>query len=327
MIRREFLAVIAACTALLPRSSVAQTSSKRPLIGFLSPATKSIAKGLIDNFFQVMRELGYLENRDYGIEERFADGNLERLQSLAEELVRLRPDVIVAGTSVAALAVKKATSSIPIVGANLTDPVSMGLSASESRPDSNVTGTLMRLAGLTGKQLEMALELIPTATKVGIMINPTSPIHAIHTSELEAGASKLGVSLVRSDVRSANNVEAAFQIFVHEGTKIVVVSADATFFTARRVIANFALASRIATVFGFREHVEVGGLISYGINLNLNFRRAAFYVDKILKGDKPADLPFEFPAKLELVVNTATAKAIGLSIPSTLLARADEVIE
>jgi putative ABC transport system substrate-binding protein len=274
-----------------------------------------------------MRELGYLERRDYGMEERFAEGNLERLQSLAEELVRVKPDVIVAGTSVAALAVKKTTSSIPIVGVNLTDPVRMGLSASESRPDSNVTGTLMRLAGLTGKQLEIALELVPAATKAGIMINPTNPIRFIHTSELEAAASKLGVSLVRADVRSAGNVEAAFQDFVREGAKIVVVGGDATFFASRRVIANFALASRIPTVFAFREHVEVGGLISYGINLSMNYRRAAYYVDKILKGDKPADLPFEFPAKLELVLNMATAKTLGLTIPPTLLARADEVIE
>ena len=327
MRRREFFATIAACAALWPRTSAAQTSPKRPLIGFLTPVTKATARGLIDSFFQGMRELGYLETRDYGVEERFAEGNLERLQSLADELVRLKPDVIVAGTSVAALAVKKTTSSIPIVGANLTDPVRMGLSASESRPGSNVTGTLLRLAGLTGKQLEIALELVPAATKAGIMINPTNPISFIHTSELEAAAAKLGVSLVKADVRSADNVEAAFQDFVREGTKIVVVGGDATFFSARRVIANFGLASRMPTVFANREHVEVGGLISYGINLSMNYRRAAYYVDKILKGDKPADLPFEFPAKLELVLNIATAKALGLTVPPALLARADEVIE
>jgi putative ABC transport system substrate-binding protein len=159
------------------------------------------------------------------------------------------------------------------------------------------------------------------------MVNPTNPNRLIHTSELETAAAKLGVSLVKADVRSASNVEAAFQNFVREGAEIVVVGSDATFIAARRSIATFALATRIPTVFAHREHVEVGGLVSYGINISMNYRRAVYYVDKILKGDKPADLPFEFPAKLELVLNIATAKALGLTVPPTLLARVDEVIE
>ncbi|MEX2035570.1 MAG: ABC transporter substrate-binding protein [Xanthobacteraceae bacterium] len=327
MKRREFLATIATSATLWPLTSAAQTISKRPVIGFLTPGIKATGRGFFDSFFQGMRELGYLERRDYGVEERFAEGDLGRLPSLAEELVRLRPDVIVAGASVAALAVKKATSSIPIVGANLTDPVRMGLAASESRPGTNVTGTLIRLEGLTGKQLEIALELVPAATKAGIMVNPTNPNRFIHARELEAGAAKLGISLAKAEVRSAGNVEAAFQNFVREGVNIAVVVSDATFIAARRSIATFALATRIPTVFAHREHVEVGGLVSYGINLNMNYRRAAYYVDRILKGDKPADLPFEFPAKLELVLNMATAKALGLTVPPTILARADEVIE
>jgi putative tryptophan/tyrosine transport system substrate-binding protein len=325
--RREFLSAIAASAALWPRTSAAQTHPKRPVIGFLTPGTKATGRGFFDSFFQGMRELGYLERRDYGVEERFAEGNLGRLQSLAEELIRLRPDVIVAGASVAALAVKKATSSIPIVGANLTDPVRMGLAASESHPGTNVTGTLIRLEGLTGKQLEIARELVPAATKAGIMVNPTNPNRFIHTRELETAAAKLGVSLAKADVRSTGDVEAAFQDFVRAGVEIAVVASDATFIAARRSIATFALATRIPTAFAHREHVEVGGLVSYGINLSMNYRRAAYYVDKILKGDKPANLPFEFPAKLELVLNTATAKALGLTIPPTLLARADEVLE
>jgi putative ABC transport system substrate-binding protein len=274
-----------------------------------------------------MRELGYLERRDYGVEERFAEGNIGRLQSLAEELIRFRPDVIVAGASIAALAVKKITSSIPIVGVSMTDPVGLGLAASESRPGTNVTGTLIRLEGLTGKQLELALELVPGETKVGTMVNPTNPYNSIHTRELDAAATKLGVHLAKAEVRSGANVEAAFQHFVREDIKIAVVPTDATFIALRRPIATFALVTRIATVFYHREHVEVGGLVSYGTSLNMNYRRAAYYVDKILKGDKPADLPIEFLAKLELVLNAATAEALGLKIPPTVLVRADEVIE
>jgi putative ABC transport system substrate-binding protein len=171
-----------------------------------------------------MRAFGYLEGRDYRLEERNGEGNLPRLQSLAEELIRLKPDVVVAGTSVAALAVKKATSSIPIVGVNLTDPVKMGLASSESRPASNVTGTLIRLKGLTGKQMEIALELVPTTTRVGVMVNPTNPNRLIHTGELEAAASKLGVRLIKAGVRSTSNVEAAFREFVREGAEVEPIS-------------------------------------------------------------------------------------------------------
>jgi putative ABC transport system substrate-binding protein len=274
-----------------------------------------------------MRELGYLERRDYGVEERFAEGNIGRLQSLAEELIRLRPDVIVAGASIATLAVKKITSSISIVGVSMTDPVGLGLAASESRPGTNVTGTLIRLEGLTGKQLELALEFVPGETKVGTMVNPTNPYNFIHTRELDAAAAKLGVHLAKAEVRSGANVEAAFQHFVREDVKIAVVPTDATFIALRRPIATFALVTRIPTVFYHREHVEVGGLVSYGTSLSMNYRRAAYYVDRILKGDKPADLPIEFLAKLELVLNAATAKALGLKIPPTVLVRADEVIE
>ena len=327
MRRREFLLTIAASATPWPRASTAQTTPKRPVVGLLTPAIKAVGRGFFDSFFQGMRELGYLERRDYGVEERFAEGNIGRLQSLADELIGLRPHVIVAGASIAALAAKKSTPSIPIVGVSLTDPVGLGLAASESRPGTNVTGTLIRLEGLTGKQLELALELVPGATKVGAMVNPANPYYFIHTRELEAAATKLGVHLAKAEVRSGANVEAAFQYFASEEVRVAVVPTDATFIALRRPIATFALVKRIPTVFYHREHVEVGGLVSYGISLSTNYRRAAYYVDRILKGDKPANLPFEFLARLELVLNAATAKALGLTIPPMLLARADEVIE
>ena len=274
-----------------------------------------------------MRALGYLEGRDYGFEERYADGDASRLPLLAEELVRLKPDVIVAPTTPGVLATKQATASIPIVGVNLTDPVGFGLVKSEARPGANVTGILYRLEGLTEKQVELALDLVPGASKIGILVDVTNPSNMLQRREVEAAAGKSGVSTATVDVRTVDEISAAIQTFVHERASVVLVLASTLFVNARRRIAAFALASRLPTVFNFREHVEDGGLISYGIDLRQNFRRAAYFVDRILKGEKPGDLPVEFPTKVELVVNLTTAKAIGLTIPPNLLALADEVIE
>ena len=331
MRRREFITLsggaAAACGMLWPFTSSAQTISKRPVIGLFSPATKEISRLFFEEFSKGMRELGYLEKRDYGVEERFGEGNFGNLQPLADELVGMKPDVIVVGTSVAALAVKKRTSAIPIVGVNLTDPVRLGLAATETRPGTNVTGTLMRLQGLTEKQLEMGLELVPGATAVGAIVNPANPAFALHEKELQTAATTLGTPLVIAKSRVAGDIDAAFQQFVREHVKIVLSVSDAMLVAANRRITAFALSNRIPTIFSQREAVEVGGMASYGVNLNANYRRAAYYVDKILKGEKPADLPFEFPVKLELVINLATASAVGLTIPPTLLARADQVIE
>jgi len=274
-----------------------------------------------------MRELGYLEGRDYGLEDRYADGDGSRLPLLAEELVRLKPDVILVGTTPGALAAKQATASIPIVGINMTDPVGFGLIASEARPGTNVTGVLYRLEGMAGKQMEIALDLMPGTSKMGVLVDVTNPSNMLQLREVEAAAGKLAVSIAPVNIRTADEISAAIQAFVRERASIVIVLAAAMFVNARRQIATFALASHLPTIYNFREHVEDGGLISYGVDLRQNFRRAAYFVDKILKGAKPADLPIEFPTKVELVVNVTTAKAIGLTIPPTLLGRADEVIE
>jgi ABC-type uncharacterized transport system substrate-binding protein len=325
--RREFLSGLGANAALWPISSKAQTSQKRPLIGLLTPGSKTTSGRFYDGFLQGMRERGYLERRDYNFEERYAEGDLLRLPALAEELVRLRPDVIVAGTTAGALAVSKITSSIPIVGNGMTDPVGMGLATSEARPGGNVTGTVLGLSGLTGKQLETGLDLVTGAKKVGVLINPENPTHRIHRREVESDAAKLGAELKIVEVRSAADIGSALQTLARERVHIVLVVTDATFVAARRQIAAFALVVRLPTVFYLREHVEVGGLVSYGIDLTATFHRAAYYVDRILKGEKPADLPIEFLSKPELVINLATAKALGLTVPPSLLVRADEVLE
>jgi ABC-type uncharacterized transport system substrate-binding protein len=325
--RREFIALVGGAAVAWPSNGLAQSPPKRPLIGFLLLSSKAAGARYYSGFPLGMRELGYLEGRDYGLEDRYADGDASRLPLLAEELVRLKPDLIVTATTPGVLAAKQATASIPIVGVNLTDPVGFGLAASEARPGGNVTGILFRLEGLTGKLVEIALDLMPGTEKMGVLVDVTNPANLLQRREIEVAAANSAVTLAPIDVRAVEEIGAAIQTFVRERASIVVVLASGTFVNARRQIASFALASRLPTVCTFREHVEEGSLISYGIDLRQNYRRAAYFVDKILKGEKPGDLPMEFPTKVELVINVTTAKAIGVTIPATLLARADEVIE
>jgi putative tryptophan/tyrosine transport system substrate-binding protein len=327
MRRRDFITLLGGAAAAWPYNGSAQLPPKRPLIGFLGASSKAASARYYSGFPLGMRDFGYVEGRDYGVEDRYADGGGSRLPSLAEELVRLKPDVIVAATTPGTLATKQATASIPIVGVNLTDPVGFGLIVSEAHPGTNVTGILFRLEGLTAKQVEIVLDLMPGARSMGILVDVDNPSNMLQRREIEAAAGKLGVSVAAVEVRAVDEIGAGIQTFVRERTSIVVVLASAMLLSARRQIASFALASRLPTVFNFREHVEDGGLISYGIDLRQNYRRGAYFVDRILKGEKPGDLPTEFPTKVELVVNATTAKAIGLEIPPTLLARADEVIE
>jgi putative tryptophan/tyrosine transport system substrate-binding protein len=321
--RRQFISAIGGASATWPLVARAQ-HPKIPMIGYLTPGSKLTNKQFFDGFPLGMQEKGYLDGRDYVLESRYADGDLARLPLLAEELVRLKPDVIVAGTTPAALAAKQATANIPIVGVNLVDPVGAGLVNSEARPGTNVTGTLHYLPGLTGKQVELARDLVPGATKIGVLGNATNPTF---NSEAESAAAKMGLGFLMLEVRTADEIGPAFQTFVQEHTNVVCILRDSLFLAVRQQIAAFALVSRLPTIYGFREHVESGGLLSYGIDLRASYVRIAFYVDKILKGEKPADLPVEFPTKLELVINLTTAKALGLTVPPALLSRADEVIE
>ncbi len=333
MRRREFIGLVSGAAAawppaaLWPCSGYAQTSPKRPLIGFLAPGFKVAGQPYYSGIPQGLQDFGYVEGRDYMYEARYADGELSRLPSLAQELVRLRPNVIIAPTTATAVAAKNATSTIPLVCPSLTDPVGSGLVVSQAHPGTNVTGVLNRVEGLLGKQVEIALDIVPGANKFGVLFNANNPANLSQQRDVETAAAKRGASLIPVDVHSAGDLGPAFQTFARERADIAIVIGDAMFLSLRRQIAAFALASHVPTLFTARESVEAGGLISYGVNLHANYRRAGYFVDRILKGEKPADLPIEFPTKLELVINLATAKAIGLSIPSTLLARADEVIE
>jgi putative tryptophan/tyrosine transport system substrate-binding protein len=328
MRRRHFITLIGGAAAAWPLAAGwAQTSPKHPLIAFLGMSAKAAGARYFSGFPQGMAELGYVEGRDYAFVDRYADGDPTRLPLLVDEIVQLKPDVFVATPSVVVIAAKHATTSIPIVGVNMTDPVGFGLIGSEARPGTNVTGVLSRLEGMAGKLLEIVRDVIPSARKIGLLKNAGDPTAAARQRDMEASAAKIGVGLVPVGINAAGEIDAAIQKFVSEHTDAAVVFGDPMLISARRQIAASALASRLPAIYDFREHVEDGGLISFGIDLHENFRRAAYFATRILKGAKPADLPVEFPTKVELVINLKTAKALGLSIPREVLARADDLIE
>jgi len=325
MQRRKFITLIGgaiATQAALPQPVRAEVSTKRPLLAVLAGVTR---KEFPTSFMEGMRELGYVEGGNIDVAYRFADGHLELLPSLAEELIQLTPRVIVAAVTPAAVAARRLTQTIPIVCPILADPIDLGLISSMSRPGGNVTGLMSRIDDLIGKQIELAAQLVPALVRLGLIVNVASS--DIARREVESAGKRLGVKLVSAEVREPNDLDTAFELLSNEHVQAVVVLGDAMLFQERERVAELAAAARLPAVYGFRDHVDAGGLISYGVNYAENFRRAAIYVVKILKGAKPSDLPVEFPNKLELIINLKTAKALGLDISPTLLARADEVIE
>jgi putative ABC transport system substrate-binding protein len=275
-----------------------------------------------------LRELGLVNGQNIELQIRYAGGDVRRVPAIVNELLQLKPDVLVTGTTTGALTAKQVAPFIPVVSAVLTDPIGAGLVASYARPGGNITGILLTLDDLPGKLVELAVQLITPAVRIGMLVNVSNAVTStVQRRDAEKAAETLGVTLMPVEIRSRNDLEGAFRTFALERAAVVLMLPDAMLLAERRQIAIFAAAARLPSVSGFREEVEAGGLISYGINLRNSYQRAASLVDKILKGAKPADLPVEFPTKLELVVNVATAKAIGLTIPPAILIRADEVIE
>jgi putative tryptophan/tyrosine transport system substrate-binding protein len=325
--RRSFITLLGGAAVAWPLKARAQVSARRPRITFLSGSQPRAAAKVVEVFIEGMRALGYTEGRDFEMEYRWAEGYMERLPALALESVRRGTDVIVAANVQAAIASKDATRTIPIVCALLDDPVGLGLIKSDARPGGNVTGLLTSLPGLPAKQLEVVRDLIPSAARIGLLVNPTNVSDLSQRQEMETAAAALPVKLIPVETRTPEDLDPVFPALARERVHVVIVLRDPLFFSQRRTIAAAALAARLPTLYPFREAVDDGGLISYGISLSQNFRRSADYVVKILKGAKPGDLPVEFPTKLELVINLPTAKALGLTMPPTLLARADEVIE
>jgi putative ABC transport system substrate-binding protein len=312
-----------------PLAVDAQPTKKVPRVGYLSPGSSADPARLrrFEVFRQGLRELGYVEGQNLALESRWAEDTYERYPALAADLVRVQVDVIVAVGGAAAQAAQQATRTIPIVMSAVIDPVGSGLVPSLAHPGGNVTGLSMMAPDLVGKQLEMLKELVPGVSQVALLWNPANPGSAPQVREAEAAARAVGVRLHTLEARVPQEIDSAFAALTREQAGALVVLADAIFINQRRQIVALVAARRLPAVYGAREFAEAGGLLVYNANpLDLH-RRAAVYVEKILKGAKPADLPVEQPIKFELVINLKTAQALGITIPPMLLFQADEVIK
>jgi putative ABC transport system substrate-binding protein len=326
--RREFIVLFTGAAAW-PSVAGAQTAKKRPIIGMLVQGTPTQSKGLRfrQAFLDGLRELGYLEGRDFDIITRAAPFTSE-LPKAAEQLIQSSPDVIFAAASANALAARQITSTLPIVVGALGNLGSLGLAASDARrPTGNLTGIMPYVQGLPAKQLELAREVVPGSRIIGIVTDASDIKATPQWDEINAAAAKLEITIVGGDTRRPEDIDATFRRFSLEHVDVAIVLQANSLLLDRTRIAAAAAANRLPTVYGYREHVETGGLISYGVNLDYCFHRAATYVYKILRGTPVSDLPIEFPTKLELIINLRTAKALGLEISPMLLVRADEVIE
>jgi putative tryptophan/tyrosine transport system substrate-binding protein len=326
MRRREFLGVLGGTAAAWPLAARAQQAGKLPTIGYLGGGGPTSQRAWVDAFVQRLRELGWIEGRTVAIEFRWGEGRAERYAEIAAEFVRLKVDVILAGGTEAAIAAKQATSIIPIVFPTAGDPVGSRLVASLARPGGNVTGLSNLGTGLAAKRLELLREVFPGLRRLAVMINSDYSGGVTERGEIDEAARTLGVEIVPLPIRRVEDIASAF-----EGLKgraeAFYTTGDSLVNTHRLRINTFALAARLPTMFPQREYVEAAGLMSYGANFPGLNRRAADFVDKILRGAKPADLPVEQPTKYDLVINLTTAKALGLTIPESFLLRADEVIE
>jgi putative ABC transport system substrate-binding protein len=308
-------------------SGEAQQLKKAPLIGYLSRSSASGNLPRIQALREGLRELGHIEGESFLIEYRYADGSSERLSSLATELVRRNPDVIVAPGIEPVAAAKKATQTIPIVMVNAPDPVSAGFVSNLARPGGNVTGLTNIAPDLSGKRLELLKETVPNTRRIAILWNPTVPQRSNEVKETEAVARQFDVQLLSTEARSSSDLDRAFSALTAGRVQAAIILGDAVFNANRSRILELATTNRIPAMFTEEEYVLAGGLMFYGPSTNDLSRRAAIYVDKILKGAKAADLPVEQPTKFELLINLKTAKQIGLTIPPAVLARADKVIK
>ena len=325
MKRREVLTLIGGAAAAWPLAARAQQAGKLPTIGFLVSGTPSTHGHWSAALVQRLRELGWIEGRTIAIEYRWAEGRDERFAEIAAEFVRLKVDVIVT-VGAAVLAAKQATSVIPIVFAIAADPLGSGLVASLSRPGGNVTGLSVQTTDFVGKRLELLREVVPGLRRLAIMANVGYPSSMLEMGEVQAAARTLGLQVVPLEIRSAEDIAPAFEALKGRADALYTC-ADSLVATNRIRINTLALGARLPATYYTREFVEAGGLMSYGPSFPDMFRRAAGYVDKILRGAKPSDLPVEQPTKFELVINLTAAKALGLNVSPTLLARADNVIE
>ncbi len=326
MKRREFITLFGGMAAAWPLAARAQQAGKLPTIGYLGQSTLAVESQRVAALVQGLRELGWTEGRTVAIEYRWGEGRIERAAEIAAEFVRLKVDVIVTSGTPQVIAARQATSLIPIVFASAGDPVASGLVASLARPGGNVTGLSSQMTDTAAKRLEFLREVVPSLRRVAIMVNVSNPLAVQEMVEAQAAVRTLGLDAAALEIRQADDIAPAFEALKGRADALYVIT-DPLMNTFRIRTNTLALGARLPTMYGTREFVEAGGLMSYGSNFADQFRRAADYVDKILRGTKPTDLPVEQPTKFDLVINMTTAKALGLEIPPTLLARADEVIE
>jgi putative ABC transport system substrate-binding protein len=326
MKRRAFIALLGGAAVSSPFAARAQQARKLPTIGFLGAASPSIARPWVTAFETRLRELGWIEGRTVAIEYRWAEAQTERYAEIAAEFVALKVDVIVTWASAPVLAAKRATVAIPIVFAAQMDPVGAGVVASLARPGGNVTGLSLQQTDTAGKRLELLREVVPDFSRLAIMANARAPGAVLEMREIQATARALGIEAFTVEIRQAEDISPAVQA-LKSNADALYIATDPLAFTNRIRINALAQDARLPTIYGSREYVDAGGLMSYGPNYTQMFRRAGDYVDKILRGAKPADIPVEQPTKFDLLINLRTAKALGLTVPPALLARADEVIE
>jgi putative tryptophan/tyrosine transport system substrate-binding protein len=327
MRRRDFITFLGGAAAAWPLMVHAQHGGKIPRVGFMGNSTAALEANLIGPFREGLREHGYEEGRNVEIVFRWAEGRYERFPALIAELIAANVDVIVTAGTPATLAVKKATSTVPVVMAAVGDPVGTGIVPNLARPGGNITGLSAIAPDLEGKRLELLREVVPHLAHVAFFLNPANEFHTLSMRQALAAAQALKIKLQPREVRKSEDLDAAFASTVKEKPDGLLILADRIFLHNRQRMMDFATQQRLPSVNAYHELVEAGGLMSYGPSYEDMHRRAAIYVDKILKGSKPADLPIEQPTKFTLILNLKAAKALGLTVPPSLLARADEVIE
>jgi putative ABC transport system substrate-binding protein len=326
MRRREFLTALGGLALSWPVEANGQ-KLRAPRVGYLFSFTEREGHRLWDACRHGLQELGYIEGQNIMLEPRWAEGNHDRLPVLANELVHLNVNVIVAAATPASLAAKAASNKIPIVIVAVGEPVKTGLVASLSHPGGNVTGLSLLTLDLSGKRLELLHECLPSLLRVAVLLNPDNPISTIFLNETQDAAKRLGMKLQQMEARQLSDVDAAFSQAATENLEALIVFDDPVLWSYRAQIVAQAAMRKIPAVYGYKEFVDSGGLMSYGPDRPDQYRRTAIFVDKLLKGAKPADLPVEQPTKFSLFINLKAARDIGLAMPPTLLARADEVIE
>jgi len=326
MKRREFITLVGGAALTWPLAARGQQPTKLRTIGFSGQSTRSAESELVAAFTQRLHELGWIENRTVVIEYRWSEGRAERVVQIAAEFVRLKVDVIVTSGTPQVLATKQATSVIPIVFARVGDPVANGLVASLARPGGNVTGLSVQASELAGKRIEILREVVPSLRRVAILANVGNPFSVVELGEAQAAARMLGLEFDTLEIRRAEDIAPAFEV-IKGRAEALYVCPDALVDANKIRINTLALGARLPTMHGYREYVEAAGLMSYGANLPDLYRRSADYVDKILRGANPGDMPVEQPTKFDLIINLTTAKALSLTIPKSLLLRANELIE